>query len=200
MAEVIIFIVAGVLLAGFITYSMTMPRIEETKTVAETLRTKQQELNKIRNNENKLPTLQANVEKLEQELDSLEKFFPDKVDLPRLISRITKVARSEDIFATTFKPKAPVKREYYIENSYEITVLGSYHNLGKFFARIANFDLIVNVNGMKLTTSSGVQKELSEYLKLHDITDPYDNSVKSTKAVFSITTYSSLPDAEKGAN
>ena len=191
--------VIGVLLAGFITYSMTMPRIEETKIVTEKLQGKQQELNKIRNNENKLPTLQANVEKLEQELDSLEKFFPDEVDLPKLISRITKVARSENIYATTFSPQAPKVQEYYIENSYNITVLGSYHNLGKFFARIANFDLIVNVNNMKLVTSGSVAKEMQDYLNLHDINDSYNNSVKSTKATFKITTYSSLPDASKGA-
>lgn len=190
--------VVGVLLAGLITYSMTMPRIEETRTTSETLHTRQQELNKIRNNENKLPILQANVEKLESELDSLEKFFPDKVDLPKLISRITKVARNEDVYATTFSPQAPAVQEYYIENSYNITVLGSYHNLGKFFARIANFDLIVNVNDMKLTTSGGVNKEMKDYLDRHSISDSYNNSVKSTKATFKITTYSSLPGADKG--
>jgi len=191
-------VVVGVLLAGFITYSMTMPRIEEAKSVSATLQTRQQELNKIRNNENKLPTLQANVEKLEQELDSLEKFFPDKVDLPKLISRVTKVAREEHIYATTFTPQSPIKREYYIENSYTISVLGSYHNLGKFFARIANFDLIINVSDMKLTTSSGVAKEIQKYRDEHNVSDSYDNSVKSTKATFKITTYSSLPDSAQG--
>ncbi|MBN1604667.1 MAG: type 4a pilus biogenesis protein PilO [Chitinispirillaceae bacterium] len=97
-----------------------------------------------------LNTLKEDLNRSENTLDSLKSMFPDNKEIPKLIREITGVARASGITATKFNPLADVEREYYIENRYNITVSGTYHNLANFFAFLANFQLIINLSTVSI--------------------------------------------------
>jgi len=137
----------------------------------------------------KINTLKPQLEKLRQEsvilnarLDSLRSMFPDEKEIPKLIRQITTVNRRSNITTTRFTPKPDVVQEYYVENKYDVALLGDYHNIGKFFSHLANFQLIINLSGVTITANSAYTRG-----------DPDANieRVPSALATFEMTTFSS---------
>ncbi len=103
-----------------------------------------------------LNMLKEELERAQHTLDSLKAMFPDQKEIPKLIREITGVARASGITTTKFNPLADVEREYYVENRYNITVSGSYHNLANFFAFLANFQLIINLTSVSILANADV--------------------------------------------
>jgi len=137
----------------------------------------------------KINTLKPQLERLREEsvilnarLDSLRNMFPDEKEIPKLIRQITTVNRKSNITTTRFTPKPDVVQEYYVENKYDVALIGDYHNIGAFFSHLANFQLIINLSGVTITANSGYSKG-----------DPDANieRVPSALATFEMTTFSS---------
>jgi type IV pilus assembly protein PilO len=101
-----------------------------------------------------LNTLKVELDRAQHTLDSLKAMFPDQKEIPKLIREITGVARASGITTTKFNPLADVEREYYVENRYNITVSGTYHNLANFFAYLANFQLIINLTSVSILANA----------------------------------------------
>ncbi len=188
--QIILILIIGIAGAGALYWYQIKPATEEIVILTAKKKEKEQELGKIKMMKPQLERLRSSVALLQVELDSLETIFPDSANIPELISNLTKVARDEEVATINFKPLGEVKKEYYTENSYEILLIGGYHNLARFFEKVARFDLIINVDNMVLKTSPTLQKDLQEY-KLYEM-DSYNDEIKSVSAKFRITTYSSL--------
>jgi type IV pilus assembly protein PilO len=101
-----------------------------------------------------LNILSEELNRAQHTLDSLKAMFPDQKEIPKLIREITGVARASGITTTKFNPLADVEREYYVENRYNITVSGTYHNLANFFAYLANFQLIINLTSVSILANA----------------------------------------------
>jgi type IV pilus assembly protein PilO len=190
--KIILIILIGVALSGAIYYFQITPATEDLAVIISKRDKKQQELNEIRTIKPQLEKLRKSVKALEIELDSLSTVFPDSANLPSLISNLVKKARGVNVATLNFKPNADVKKQYYIEHSYEITILGGYHNIAKLLEHVANLDLIIKVDQMDIKVNPSLQKELDEY-KSYDISDGYDDSIRTILVKFRITTYSSIP-------
>lgn len=191
----IIFI--GVVIAGLIGFFQIKPQTVKLKELKETSVARQAELDRILSLKPQLERMRIEVADLKRELDSLESIFPEKTDVPTLITDITEVSRAQKITIMGFKPsKAPMlKKEYYIENYYELSVLGSYHNIGNFLAKIANFELLVNIDRVNAKLNPNT-KMFTDDLKEFDMykgEKTSDDFVRSVLMNFRITTYSSLP-------
>jgi type IV pilus assembly protein PilO len=187
----IIIIFVGIVITTLIWYLQIKPHTENLKEFRATTASKQEELKKILTLRPQLENMRVEVAKLQQEMDSLEAIFPINPDVPGLIMNITKIVRAQDIAIINFKPSETLQKEYYIENYYEMSVLGSYHNIGAFFAHIANFDLLVNIDKISLKVSPTLTNDLQKF-------DGYkgkknsDELIRSVQVSFRITTYSSL--------
>jgi type IV pilus assembly protein PilO len=131
-----------------------------------------------------LNTLKVELDRSQNTLDSLKSMFPDQKEVPKLIREITGVARASSITTTKFNPLADVEREYYIENKYNITVSGSYHNLANFFAFLANFQLIINLTSVSILSNSETVQPEGEDAVLE--TEP-----ETIVSSFEMTTFSS---------
>ncbi|HON10001.1 MAG TPA: type 4a pilus biogenesis protein PilO [Chitinispirillaceae bacterium] len=132
-----------------------------------------------------LSSLKKELELAQAKLDSLKSIFPDQKEIPKLIREITGVARASGITTTRFNPLPDVEREYYVENRYNISVTGGYHELAEFFAFLANFPLIINLTSVSISASpegSGLQgRDNGEE----------DTFVPSIVSSFELTTFSS---------
>ena len=194
-----IFIVfIGVVAAGLIWYFKINPQTETLRQLKATSFTRQEELNRILILRPQLERMRVDVANLQREMDSLKAIFPLNPDVPGLITNVTRVARGQRIAILNFRPSGSITKEYYVENHYEMAILGSYHNVGKFFAQIANFDLLINIDNMSIRTSSLLLSDLNEFESLRGRgrreADP-NQMVRSVQVSFRITTYSSLQGA-----
>lgn len=113
-----------------------------------------------------LDVLRMELTKSQVKLDSLKSIFPDHKEIPKLLREINAVARASGITTTRFNPLPDVEREYYVENRYNVTIEGGYHELAEFFAFLANFALIINLTSVNIASSqlnsAQAQDELME--------------------------------------
>lgn len=117
-------------------------------------------------------------------LDSLKSIFPDQKEIPKLIREITAVAKASGIHTTKFNPLPDIVQEYYIENKYQISVEGGYHDLADFYAFLANFTLIINLSNMKLSANPSFKANV-------DLSKDNLEEIPTTIAMFEMTTFSS---------
>jgi type IV pilus assembly protein PilO len=164
--------------------SFYMPKMEEIKTLTEKKEKVEAELLKINALKPQLERLRQESIIMEAKLDSLKNIFPDKKEVPRLIREITAVNRRSGVITTRFTPMPDVEREYYIENKYNVMMLGDYHNLGALFSYLANFQLIVNLDNVSINAnpSYGVSGKDAGI---------YEDRQPSVLATFELTTFSS---------
>lgn len=113
-----------------------------------------------------LDVLRMELTKSQVKLDSLKSIFPDHKEIPKLLREINAVARASGITTTRFNPLPDIEREYYVENRYNVTIEGGYHELAEFFAFLANFALIINLTSVNIAAnqlnSAQAQNELME--------------------------------------
>ena len=172
-------------LIGFIWYSnYIVPTSTEAATVSEKLKKDQAELASIQAMRPQLTKLHHDVDRLGVMLDSLKSIFPDSKEVPKLIREITRMSKESGIFTTRFAPDKDVVREYYIENNYQVNVIGGYHQVATFFSYLANIDLVINLSGMKIHTSPVIATSIQDYEK-------HGGTIQSVMATFQLTTFSS---------
>jgi len=175
--------IAVILGVGYLWFdSIYMPKMEEIRELTEKKEKVEAELLKIN-------ALKPQLEKLRQEavimtakLDSLKNIFPDRKEVPRLIREITAVNRRSGVITTRFTPMPDVEKEYYVENKYNVSMLGDYHNLGALFGYLANFQLIVNLDNVTISANPGYGNKIA---------GPYEDRQPSVLTAFELTTFSS---------
>lgn len=145
-----------------------------------TEQTKQNELNSILAMKPQLNKLREDIARANARLDSLKSIFPDHKEIPRLIQDITKVAVAAGIETKKFSPLPDVEREYYIENRYDIAIVGGYHQVATFFSYLANMQLLVNLSDVNITVSGDLAKSM-------DAAEENNTPPQSINAVFSVT-------------
>jgi len=185
-------ILIGIIVSGLLYWFQIKDNVTTLKSETEKRDTKRTELNRVRNLSSKLELLRDAVSKLRVELDELEGKFPTSANTPSLMSSITKMAYDNKLHVINFKPLPDVTKEYYVEHSYEIQLIGPYHKLGRFFQELADFELIVNVDKVTLKPSSLMSKNIADYRMLDMGDRKYDDRVNSVDTKFKISTYSSV--------
>ena len=181
-----IVIIIAVGLAGTMLWYQTV-FLEKQKTVeslkAELVR-KQNELNSILALKPQLKKLEKDIAVAQVRLDSLKSMFPDQKEIPKLIREITSVARASDIYTTRFNPLPDIQREYYVENRYDMTVSGGYHQLAEFYSFLANLPLIINLSTMSIHADPNLAQSKKE-------AEEHGGPISSIVASFQMTTFSS---------
>jgi Tfp pilus assembly protein PilO len=155
-------LVISVILAGAVHYAWFRGlnhQIKEKRTQLESL---QQEIQKGRAAERKLPQFREEVRRLELELGKLLQVLPSKRNTEELIKRIETLTRQGDFTLRKFTPGEFVPKEFYAEWPIDIALEGTYHNLALFFDRMSRFSRIINVEDLKIGALENVpQKSIS---------------------------------------
>jgi type IV pilus assembly protein PilO len=179
-------IVAVIGIAGIgLWYNMIyMDKNEILGKVKSDLNGKEKELNSILSLKPQLYRIQEEIATAQHRLDSLKSIFPDRKEIPKLIREITGVAHASGIFATRFTPRPDVQREYYIENHYDLSITGGYHDLARFYSFLANMPLIVNLSQVNIRMNPRLEESKKK-------SEAYGSSISTITASFSMTTFSS---------
>jgi type IV pilus assembly protein PilO len=181
-----VLIIAAIGIAGAVLWHQTV-YVERKKSVDalhKELERKQSELNSILALKPQLKKLERDIAAARVRLDSLKSMFPDQKEIPKLIREITGVARATSIYTARFSPLPDIQREYYIENRYDMSVSGGYHQLAQFFSFLANMPLIINLSNVSIKTNPNLALSKKE-------AEEHGTPVTTITASFQMTTFSS---------
>lgn len=127
-----------------------------------------------------LSDLQKEYNELQIQYKKVELLLPEKKEDESFLNQIHAAAQLTNSIVISVTPLGTISSEFYETNNYSLEVEASYHGLGKFMARVANFPFIVNLND--ITLKSPAQK----------LTMIQAESVKDEKpvvATFKVSTY-----------
>lgn len=114
------------------------------------------QLHKVEEKAATLTELQKEYGDLLVKYKKVELLLPESKEDEALLNQIHAAAQLTNSIVTSITPLGTIPSEFYETNSYSIEVEATYHGLGKFLAKIANFPFIVNLND--ITLKSPAQK------------------------------------------
>lgn len=97
-----------------------------------------------------LSDLQKEYNELQIQYKKVELLLPERKEDETFLSQLHAAAQLTNSVVTDVTPMGTTPSEFYETNNYSLEVEASYHGLGKFMAKVANFPFIVNVNDISM--------------------------------------------------
>lgn len=104
----------------------------------------------------RLPALQRQVAALEAELLTTTAVLPDEKDAQEVLRGLHILASDANLSISSFTPKAVTDRTQYSEWPIEVGLEGGFHDLGRFFDRVAAESRLISVSNLHLKVNPGV--------------------------------------------
>jgi type IV pilus assembly protein PilO len=111
----------------------------------------------------------------ERHVARLEQLIPAGEEVPALLSAIAMEAQRVRVTMDGFQPEPSQPGQFYTRESYEMSVTGEYHDVGRFLTAIASLPRIITPVDLRLEQSAGAASR-------EDVQDP-------VRAQFRIRTY-----------
>jgi type IV pilus assembly protein PilO len=102
----------------------------------------------------RLPQAQREVRTLEVKLRETQAVIPEEKDPQDVLRNLHELASESLLDIASFKPKAIVTKTQYSEWPIELGFEGSYHDLGRFFDRIAAMPRLISVSDLVIKTKT----------------------------------------------
>ena len=141
----VIAIVAG---AYFLLISPVQARIDALVVKQKQVTT---EVNQARAQVAEIERFRREIAELEKRLALLKDRLPSEKETPTLYRAVSAAAEQAGLGVALFQPRQAVPKDVVSEIPITISAQGSYHQLAKFFERVAGLPRVVNVNDFKLT-------------------------------------------------
>src|SRR5919108_1953892 len=129
------------------------PAIDEEKQKETRLEDLRRQIRELEVTASRLQEFQREVALLEAKLETLKRILPPEKETPDLMRKVQSLAAQSNLNIRTFTPAATVNKEFYQEWPINMSVDGSYHNLGYFFDRVSRLSRLGNVGNLKINAS-----------------------------------------------
>jgi type IV pilus assembly protein PilO len=103
----------------------------------------------------------ANLDAFKEQLAEMEETFgallsqlPDETEMPGLLDDISTTGTQSGLEIDKITPQGEQAKEFYIETPINITVRGSYHEMGNFVSAMAAIPRIVTLHDFDISTQS----------------------------------------------
>lgn len=147
----IFFLIAGVMVVG--AWQMLIgPAQEDLSSKRAKLASIQGDVARANATAAKLPALQREVAESEAALQQSTAILPDEKDPQDVLRNLHDLASESALDIETFTPKTILTRTQYSEWPISLALQGSYHNLGRFFDRIASMTRLMSVSDLQIKT------------------------------------------------
>jgi len=97
----------------------------------------------------------------ERHVGYLERLIPQEEEFAALLNDITAESRRQGVEINAIDPEPEEVGEFYTKKSYELVVIGDYHNIGRFLTTIASLPRIVTPVDLEVSVFQGDQEVLS---------------------------------------
>ena len=148
--KIAILVGAVVVLIGLYWFLFYKGHSEKLDGQRKILTKKQQELHEQKVILANLPKFRKETEEMKAKRQVALKQLPNKKDIDKLLKDISYHAIESGLEILLFKPAKEIKRNFYAEIPVELKLLGTYHDFGLFFEKIANLSRIVNVADLEM--------------------------------------------------
>lgn len=102
----------------------------------------------------KLPQLQREVKALDASLRETTAAIPEEKDPQDVLRSLHDVASESSLDIASFKPNAIVAKAQYSEWPIQLTFEGAYHDLGRFFDRLASMARLISITDIDIKTKT----------------------------------------------
>jgi type IV pilus assembly protein PilO len=109
------------------------------------------EVNAVRAQVAEIERFRREIAELERRLALLKDRLPSEKETPTLYRALSTAAEQSGLSVALFQPKEARPKDVVNEIPITITAQGSYHEVAKFFERVAGLPRVVNVGDFKLT-------------------------------------------------
>lgn len=99
-----------------------------------------------------LPAYVAQMNEMKKAFGVMLQQLPNGKEVPDLLVSISQAALGRGLKIVTFAPQAEKPVDFYAEDPINITVTGTYHELGQFVSDLSALPRIVTVNDIQLST------------------------------------------------
>jgi len=100
----------------------------------------------------KLPALQREVRSLQVALRETTASIPEEKDPSEVLASLLEVAGESSLDLAAWKPNNIVEKAQYSEWPIQLTFEGGFHDLGKFFDRLAAMSRLISVSDLNIKT------------------------------------------------
>ncbi len=149
--KVLILVAILCILAGLYLYAFYIPQQDELKVAKGELDKLRKELIISKDIARDLQKFKEQIDKLNEELKNALTQLPNEKEIPELLKNISSLGKESNLEFTLFRPKPEEPQQFYAKVPIELTVLGSYHNMGIFFDKVSKLPRIINVVNFSMT-------------------------------------------------
>lgn len=152
IAAVVLLSIA-ILVAGFVTF--IKPQLDDLDQEQAKEQTLRDDFVKKQEKVAALDAYKAQLEEMRKSFGSMLRQLPSKTEVASLLNDISQTRIASNLEEELFKPQPEVPKDFYAEIPNQITVLGTYHQLGTFVSGIAALPRIVTIDDVEIRLANG---------------------------------------------
>ena len=118
-----------------------------------------------------LPALRQQMVDMEAQFGALLRQLPSDTEVPGLLEDITSTGIGAGLEFDSINLQPEIQREYYIELPIQISVRGSFHELGGFVSGVAGLPRIVTLHDFQIQPVGGDQLDMNILAKTYRYRD-----------------------------
>jgi type IV pilus assembly protein PilO len=99
--------------------------------------------------------LEDRLAEYERHVERLEQLIPEDEEVASLLNEISQAARQTGVSDPEMRPEPNEVGAFYTKESYEIEVVGEYHDIGRFLTAIASLPRIITPVDLEITLYDG---------------------------------------------
>jgi len=116
----------------------------------------QSKINVAKRIQQRAAILKEEMAHLTSQLERLKKVLPVTLNEPRFMADIKRFANENGLEILGLSKSNPRRDDVIVELPFSFQTRGNYHDYGRFFAQLTNYQVIVNVKGMILERDPSV--------------------------------------------
>lgn len=119
----------------------------------------QRKLNEARSVAANMARFEAELVRLEEELDAALEQLPNRKELPMLLVDVTTLGKNAGLAVTAFRPKPEERKDFYAKVPIQLEFSGRYHDIASFFDKVSKLPRIVNVGDLEMSVRAAKADE-----------------------------------------
>lgn len=154
--QVVMLGVMAIGLLGYVSHSMLhsprAERVAELETRLESLQLQNQSARAISHGAG-VADVERRLEVYREQLVAVEGLVPLSEEVPDLLDAIATEAQRTGIELTRLQPTGSTDEQFYTRRTYDLAVVGAFHDIGYFLSRIGSLPRIITPTRLNLTVS-----------------------------------------------
>jgi type IV pilus assembly protein PilO len=138
-------------IAGAFWYLSWAPTAERAQVLTQQIAQMQIDNQRTKEIADQLPQLEAELENMEAQLETLQNILPEAREADVLLRSLQTAAADSGLNLRRWENQTQILHDFYAEVPISLDLVGSYHDLAIFFDRVSKFGRIVTVSQVAIS-------------------------------------------------